>query len=51
MRQAVDAAHSQAVSEALSYLSEHAGYTRRADDFDRDLMVIDRGRSTLRCEV
>lgn len=42
VRQAVDAAHSQAVSEALSYLSEHAGYTRRADDFDRDLMVIDR---------
>ena len=42
VRQAVDAAHAQAVSEALSYLSEHAGYTRRADDFDRDLMVIDR---------
>lgn len=42
VRQAVDAAHAHAVSEALSYLSEHAGYTRRADDFDRDLMVIDR---------
>lgn len=42
VRQVVDAAHAQAVSEALSYLSEHAGYTRRADDFDRDLMVIDR---------
>lgn len=42
VRQVVDAAHAQAVSEALSYLSEHAGYTRRADDFDRALMVIDR---------
>ena len=42
VRQVVDSAHAQAVSEALSYLCEHAGYTRRADDFDRGLMVIDR---------
>lgn len=42
VRAAVDAAHQRAVSAALSYLAEHAGYTRRADDFDRDLMIIDR---------
>lgn len=42
VRAMVDKAHQHAVKVALSYLSEHAGYTRRADDFDRDLIVIDR---------
>ena len=39
VRSSVDGAHQRAVSTALSYLSEHAGYTRRAG---RELMIIDR---------
>ncbi|MCF4007769.1 relaxase domain-containing protein [Corynebacterium uropygiale] len=42
VRALVDGAHQRAVSAALAYLSEHAGYTRRADDVDRELMIIDR---------
>lgn len=38
----VDDAHSKAVSVALAYLSEHAGYTRRASDHDPELMILDR---------
>lgn len=41
-REAVNEAHARAVSIALSYLSEHAGYTRRASDHDPEEMVIDR---------
>lgn len=41
-REAVNQAHAQAVSTALSYLSEHAGYTRKASDWDPAEMVIDR---------
>lgn len=42
VRRVVETAHAHAVSEALNYLLEHAGYTRRADADDRSLMVIDR---------
>ena len=42
VRRAVDEAHAEAVGKALSYLSEHAGYTRRADEGDSSLMIIDR---------
>ena len=42
VRSTVDLAHHRAVTTALSYLSEHAGYTRRADDHDRSAMIIDR---------
>lgn len=42
VRRVVDEAHTEAVEQALSYLSEHAGYTRRADAGDPSLMVIDR---------
>lgn len=42
IREAVDRAHAQAVSHALAYLSEHAGYTRRASDHDPAEMIIDR---------
>ncbi|GAB2498784.1 Multifunctional conjugation protein TraI (plasmid) [Corynebacterium atrinae] len=38
----VDQAHAQAVATALEYLSEHAGYTRKASDWDASEMVIDR---------
>ena len=31
LKQVVDQAHARAVESALSYFSEHAGYTRRAD--------------------
>lgn len=42
VRRVIETAHVHAVSEALEYLLEHAGYTRRADAQDRSLMVIDR---------
>src|SRR5699024_4371611 len=38
----VDDAHSTAVSVALSYLAEHAGYTRKASDHDPEEMIIAR---------
>jgi len=41
VRRAVDDAHAEAVGKALSYLSEHAGYTRRADEDDPSLMIVD----------
>lgn len=41
-REAVNEAHARAVSMALAYLSEHAGYTRKASDWDPEEMVIDR---------
>lgn len=41
-REAVNQAHAKAVSTALAYLAEHAGYTRRASDWDPAEMVIDR---------
>ncbi|MGP6175353.1 MobF family relaxase [Corynebacterium sp. A21] len=41
-REAVDQAHARAVNVALVYLSEHAGYTRKASDWDPEEMVIDR---------
>src|SRR5699024_10285964 len=31
LRMLIDQAHQEAVSEALDYVSEHAGYTRRQD--------------------
>lgn len=42
LKQVVDQAHARAVESALSYFSEHAGYTRRADARDKTRMVIDR---------
>ena len=42
LKQVVDQAHARAVESALSYFSEHAGYTRRADVRDKTRMVIDR---------
>lgn len=42
MREVVDQAHARAVDVALAYLSEHAGYTRRASDHDPEEMMIDR---------
>ena len=42
VREAVDQAHARAVSTALSYLSEHAGYTRKASAHDPQEMIIDR---------
>lgn len=41
-REAVDQAHARAVNVALAYLSEHAGYTRRASDQNVEEMIIDR---------
>lgn len=42
VRSVVNKAHARAVSVALGYLNEHAGYTRRASDADKKLMIIDR---------
>lgn len=41
-REAVNQAHAAAVATALDYLSEHAGYTRKASAWDPDEMIIDR---------
>lgn len=42
MKKIVDEAHAQAVSAALSYLSEHAGYTRKASEHDPNEMILAR---------
>lgn len=52
VRDVVNDAQERAVEAALGYLTEHAGYTRRASDEDRSVMVIEKlpGLSGVRYE-